>query len=118
MTSASTTSTVGRRIRCLARSRRREGTVTRMPAAASEATRWRPMKPDPPTTSTELTFIGFLPRLFLEDRRFRCPRRRYYAEARLERDRLLLQHRAVVDGVGHHFLDVVARLGEGNRLDV
>src|SRR5688572_23261021 len=118
ITSASTTSTVGRRIRCLARSRRREGTVTLIPAAASEATRWRPTKPEPPTTSTELTFIGLLPRLFLEDRRFRCPWGRDDAEARLERDRFLLEHGGVVDGVRHHLLHIVPGLGKGNRLDV
>jgi hypothetical protein len=31
-----------------------------MPAAAREATRWRPMKPEPPTTSTLPYFMNLL----------------------------------------------------------
>src|SRR5687767_14656978 len=117
-TSVSTTSTVGRRIRCLARSRRREGTVTRTPAAASEATRWRPMKPEPPTTTTLPYFMRpTLAQLFLQ-RRLDRARRVDDAEPRLERHRLLVEHRSVERRVRHDLLHVVARLGEWDRFDV
>ena len=57
--SASTTSTVGSRIRCFARSRRRTGTTTRCPTAASRATMWRPTKPAPPSTTIWEAAIGY-----------------------------------------------------------
>src|SRR6185295_14488487 len=128
MMSASTTSTVGSRMRCLARSRRREGTVTRRPAAASDATRWRPMKPEPPTTSTLLYFIRMsalrvllfvlYPLFILNGRRLDAARRQDRAKARLQRHRLLVEDRAVHNGVRHDLAHVVASLGKRNRLDV
>src|SRR4051812_27733955 len=101
MMSVSTTSTVGSRMRCLARSRRREGTVTDVPAAASDATRWRPMKPEPPTTSTLLYFMSGLALLVLDRRRFDPTWREDCSEARLQRHRLLVEDRAVQHGVRH-----------------
>src|SRR5688572_33497857 len=118
MMSAWTTSTVGSRMRCLARSRRREGTVTPRPAAASDATRWRPMKPEPPTTSTLLCFMRNLLLFVLDRGRLDAAGRQDRAEPGLQRHRLLVEHRTVEDRVGHHLAHVVARLGEGNRLDV
>src|SRR6185503_20992333 len=129
MMSVSTTSTVGSRMRCLARSRRREGTVTRRPAAASDATRWRPMKPEPPTTSTLLYFIWMsalrvllqfvlYPLFILDGGRLHTARRQDRAKARLQRHRLLVQHRAVHHRVSHHLAHVVAGFAERDRLDV
>src|SRR5687767_1005520 len=118
MMSASTTSTVGSRIRCLARSRRREGTVTRTPAAASEATRWRPMKPVPPTTSTLPYFITATLTQLVLDRRLHGARREDRAEARLEGHRVLSEQRGVEHRIRHDLAHVVARFGERDRLDV
>src|SRR5436305_9557472 len=107
--SASTTSTVGRRIRCFARSRRREGTVTRNPRLTSSATRCRPTKPDPPRTSTlRYLILRSFRQLFVG--RIAAAARRDGAQARLERHDLLLDQRGVEDRVGHHLLHVIARL--------
>src|SRR3954463_30295 len=115
--SVSTTSTVGSTMRCFARSRRRDGTVTLMPRRTRPATTWRPMKPEPPNTSTLSSFIRVSFRQVVFDR-LGVTARRDRAKARLEGGRLLLRERRVKDGVGHHFLHVVARLRERNRFGV
>src|SRR5262245_4659856 len=120
-TSASTTSTVGSRIRCLARSRRRDGTTTLTPRAASAATRWRPIKPEPPTTRTLMCFMRALFYLFavvFVAGGFATAARRDHAQAGLDRHRLLLQQRGVEDRVRHDALHVLARLGVGNGFGV
>src|SRR5258708_16602350 len=82
--SASTTSTVGRRMRCFARSRRRDGTVTRTPRRTSAETRCRPTKPDPPRTRTFPNLIlGSFGQLVLS--RLGAAARRDGAQARPER---------------------------------
>src|SRR2546423_699962 len=104
-TSVSTTSTVGSRIRCLARSRRRAGTVTLIARAVSAATRWRPMKPEPPTTRTLSNFIAASGQLVFD--RFDASARRDAAEARLQRGDFLVEQRAVEHRVRHHLLHVL-----------
>src|SRR5712671_5950518 len=141
-TSASTTSTVGRRIRCLARSRRRVGPTTKCSSSTSWRTRCRPTKPLPPMTRMRLmvppgkaasltakrALQGARPMLpeksLLNDgfvaycrHAFRGAARQDDAQARLQRRRLGPEDGGVVDGVRHHLLDVVARLAERNGLD-
>src|SRR5262245_31764148 len=119
--SASTTSTVGSRMRCLARSRRRVGTRTLTPRAASAATRWRPRKPEPPTTRTLMCFMGalfYLLAVVFVACGFAAAARRDDAEPRLDRDRLLLQQRGVEHRIRHHPLHVLAGLGIGDGLGV
>src|SRR5258706_9893503 len=141
-TSASTTSTVGRRFRCLARSRLRVGTTTKCSSSTSWRTRCRPTKPLPPMTRMRLmvppgkaasltakrALQGARPMLpeksLLNDgfvaycrHAFRGAARQDRAQARLQRRRLGPENGGVVDGVHHDFLDVVARLAERNGLD-
>src|SRR5688500_2536623 len=116
-TSACTTSTVGKRIRCLARSRRREGTVTLMPCPDSAATRWRPMKPEPPATSTLSSFTDASGKLVVLDQ-LAAVARRNGAQPCFERRGLLLQNRGIEHRVRHYLPDVVAGLGEWDGLYV
>src|SRR5688500_13092281 len=115
--SASTTSTVGSRMRCLARSRWRVGTVTRRPCAASAATTWRPMNPEPPVTSTFSSFTPASGKLFVLDQ-LAAVARRDGAQPRLEGRGLLLENRGIEHRVRHHLADVVARFAEWDVLYV
>src|SRR5258705_10351009 len=141
-TSASTTATVGRRIRCLGGSGRRVGTATKCSSSTSWRTRCRPTKPLPPMTRMRLmvppgkaasltakrALQGARPMLpeksLLNDgfvaycrHAFGGAARQDRAQARLQRRRLGPEDGGVVDGVRHDLLDVVARLAERNGLD-
>src|SRR5258706_11323088 len=142
-TSASTTSTVGRRIRCLARSRRPGGTTRKSSFSASWRPKCRPTKPLPPMTRMRLMPLpgesasvtskragqvrptpSMVSRALLNDGRVLNRRhalggaaRQDHAQARLQRGWLGAEDGGVVNRVRHHLLHVVARLAEGNGLD-
>ena len=118
--SVSTTSTVGSRSRCLARSRRRDGTVTLMPPARQR----RHQMPADEAGAAQHQNVVQLHGVFAAAsgsssssgspaaRAGTVPRRALIGVADL------VEHRGVEHGVRHHLLHVVARLGEGNRLGV
>src|SRR5712691_9252838 len=143
-TSASITSTVGRRIRCLARSRRRVGTMTECSSSTSWRTRCRPTKPLPPMTRMRLMVLPGESASVTSKRAGQVRRtasiaplqallndglvlnrrhalggaaRQDHAQARLQWGWLGSEDGGVVNGVRHHLLDVVARLAERNGLD-
>src|SRR5690242_339408 len=108
-TSASTTSTVGSRIRPLARSRRRLGTRTLMLRAQSSAARWVPTKPEPPISRTfSMGSMGGASGQVGHRRVAHGAAWGDHAEAALQRLRLVLEQRRVIDAVAHDLLDVVA----------
>src|SRR4051812_3284320 len=86
--------------------------MMRAPFPASCATRWLPMKPEPPNTTT-VDSCNFMCRPLWQFARLISPWRDL-AEARLERLRPVLEQGRIIGRIGHDVLDVLARLRKWN----